>query len=59
MLTLANHSSPPQLDGKLSIYNPSQDGVNLNWRLGGVSVPGNSSLTIDWPPLDRDQALIV
>ena len=50
---------PPQLDGKLSIYNPSQDGVNLNWRLGGVSVPGNSSLTIDWPPLDREQALIV
>ncbi|MDP6870318.1 MAG: hypothetical protein QGI21_06065 [Candidatus Poseidoniaceae archaeon] len=40
----------PSQSGNLIIHNPNQDQTTIIWRNGGVSVPGNSTLEVQWPP---------
>ena len=41
----------PHADGNITIFNPNEDSATLNWRNGGFSIPGNQTMTIDWPPV--------
>jgi hypothetical protein len=56
---LAKRFIPPTLTGELMFINPEEIATTVTWRQGGVSVPGNSSLTVVWPPVGQDDGLVV
>lgn len=48
---ISKHFVAPHADGNITIFNPNEDSATLNWRNGGFSIPGNQTMTIDWPPI--------
>ena len=47
----------PYSNGNLTISNPSANAATITWRNGGISVPANQTLTIDWPPTNLEDAV--
>ena len=40
----------PSISGTIEIHNPSKDQTTVIWRNGGISVPGNTTIGVEWPP---------
>ena len=56
---LAKRFITPTINGELMFTNPQDTDSTVTWRQGGVSVPANSSLTVEWPPVGQNDGVVV
>ena len=47
----------PNSNGNLTISNPNENEATITWKNGGISVPSNQVITIDWPPSNAISSL--
>ena len=56
---LSKHFIAPSQSGNLSFSNPSQNAATITWKNGGISVPANQTIGVEWPPSNIDSAAIL
>ncbi len=56
---LSKHFIAPSQSGNLSFSNPSQNAATITWKNGGISVPANQTIEIEWPPSNIASASIL
>ena len=49
----------PNSNGNLTISNPNENAATITWRNGGVSVPGNQTSIVSWPPTGVENATTI
>ena len=49
----------PHSSGNLSVSNPSSDAATITWKNGGISVPANQTITVEWPPINAENSLML
>ena len=55
----SKHFIAPAKNGNLTVSNPNDNSATVTWKNGGVSVPSNQTINIEWPPTNIDNALII
>ena len=56
---LSKHFIAPYQSGNLSFSNPSQNAATITWKNGGISVPANQTIEVEWPPSNIESAAIL
>ena len=56
---LSKHFIAPSQSGNLSFSNPNQNAATITWKNGGISVPANQTIEVEWPPSNIDSAAIL
>ncbi len=55
----SKHFIAPSNSGKLSFSNPNENAATITWKNGGISVPSNQTIEVEWPPSNIDNASII
>lgn len=49
----------PKSEGNITFFNPNENSATVTWRNGGYSIPGNQTITIEWPPVGIENSTIL
>ena len=55
----SKHFIAPGQSGNLAISNPNDNAATITWKNGGISVPANQTIQVDWPPSNIDNASMI
>ena len=56
---LSKHFIAPAQSGNLTFSNPNENAATITWKNGGLSVPANQSISVEWPPNNINNASII
>ena len=55
----SKHFIAPAQSGNLTFSNPNENAATITWKNGGLSVPTNQTISVEWPPNNINNASII
>ena len=55
----SKHFIAPAQSGNLTFSNPNENAATITWKNGGLSVPANQTISVEWPPNNINNASII
>ena len=55
----SKHFIAPAQSGNLTFSNPNENAATITWKNGGLSVPANQTISVEWPPSNINNASII
>lgn len=55
----SKHFIAPAQSGNLTFSNPNENSATITWKNGGLSVPTNQTISVEWPPNNINNASII